>query len=243
MTPDMKVESNPAFILHRRPYRETSLLLDVFSRDYGRVGLLAKGIRQRKSSKVEILQPYQPLLLAWSGKGELMTLTAAEADRPAFVLKGRQLIAGFYINELVIRMLHQHEAHPDLFDIYARTLHLLSMAQANAEAVIRIFEKRFLDAVGYGLVLERDVDNGEGIKPGIEYYYLAERGPCVNIPDSSDYITISGETLIALNNEKFDSAGTLQNAKHLMRFIMQKHLGNKPLASRKLYKMYLDNLK
>lgn len=239
----MKVELNPAFVLHRRPYRETSLLLDVFSCDHGRVGLLAKGARQGKNNRAEILQPYQPLQLAWSGKGELMTLTRAEADRPAYLLKDRKLIAGFYLNEIIIRMLHQHEAHPDLFRIYERTLYLLSMESSDEESVIRIFEKRFLDSIGYGPVLDRDVTTGESIKPDRYYYYQADRGPSMNVPDTSDYIEISGNTLDAVDKEKFDSAETLQEAKLLMRFILQKHLGDKPLASRKLYKMYLDNLK
>src|SRR3970282_700085 len=104
----MKVELNPAFILHRRPYRETSLLLDDFSRNYGRIGLLAKGIRKNKSNKPEILQPHQPLQLAWPGKGELMTLTMAEADKPAYILKAQKLIAGFFFHEIITRMVNSH---------------------------------------------------------------------------------------------------------------------------------------
>lgn len=237
----MKVELNPAFILHRRSYRETSLLLDVFSHTYGRVGLLAKGVRNNKSSKSEILQPYQSLQLAWSGKGELMTLTMAEANKSAYVLKGKKLIAGFYLNEIIIRLLHQHEAHPDLFNIYDKTLGLLSMETTDAQTVIRIFEKRFLDSIGYGLVLDHDT-SGSKIKPESVYYYLAERGPALDIPDVPDYIKLSGSTLLAISEEKFDSVQILHEAKALMRFILQKHLGGKPLASRKLYKLYLENI-
>ena len=237
----MKVELNPAFILHRRPYRETSLLLDVFSQSYGRVGLIAKGIRNNKSNKSEILQPYQPLQLAWSGKGDLMTLTMAEADKPAYVLKDKKLIAGFYLNEIIIRMLHQHEAHPDLFAIYDRTLYLLSTKTADEQVVIRIFEKRFLESIGYGLVLDHDI-SGKKIKPDCNYYYLADRGPAMDIPEVSDYIELSGSTLLAIDKEKFDTAQISYEARLLMRYILQKHLGGKPLASRKLYKQYLDNL-
>ncbi|OGT65692.1 MAG: DNA repair protein RecO [Gammaproteobacteria bacterium RIFCSPLOWO2_02_FULL_47_50] len=238
----MKVELNPAFILHRRPYRETSLLLDVFSRNYGRIGLLAKGIRKNKSNKPEILQPHQPLQLAWSGKGELMTLTMAEADKPAYILKDKKLIAGFYLNEIITRMLHQHEAHPDLYMIYDKTLNLLSTETANEQVVIRIFEKRLLDSLGYGLVLDHDV-NGKKIKPDCDYYYQSDRGPVMDIPGKSDYIKISGFTLLAIKKEKFDSTQILHEAKLLMRFILKNHLGGKPLASRKLYKLYLENLK
>lgn len=239
----MKVELNPAFILHRRPYRETSLLLDVFSCNYGRVGLIARGVRQRKNSKAEILQPYQPLQLAWSGKGELMTLTIAEADKPAYILKDKKLIAGFYLNEIIIRMLHRHEAHPDLFMIYDSTLELLSGQSSDENQVIRIFEKRLLEAIGYGLVLDHDVTTGKQIRHDQDYYYLADSGPIANIPESSDYIKISGMALMSLNNEKLDTSQVLHETKLLMRFVLNKYLGNKPLASRKLYKMYLDNLK
>lgn len=239
----MKADLNSAFILHRRPYRETSLLLDVFSCNYGRVGLVARGVRQKKNSKVEILQPYQPLQLAWSGKGELMTLTMAEADKPAYILKDRKLIAGFYLNEIIIRMLHQHEAHLDLFMIYDRTLELLARQTSDENQVIRIFEKRLLEAIGYGLVLDHDVTTGKKIRPDHEYYYLADRGPIANTPESSDYIKISGAALMSLNNEELDTSQILHETKLLIRFVMKRYLGNKPLASRKLYQMYLDNLK
>jgi len=238
----MKVELNPAFILHRRLYRETSLLLDVFSRNYGRIGVLAKGVRSNKSNKSEILQPYQPLQLAWTGKGELMTLTMAEADKPAYVLKDKKLIAGFYLNEIIIRMLHQHEAHPELFIAYDKTLDLLARKNSDEQAVIRVFEKRFLESIGYGLVLDHDVI-GEKIKPDCDYYYQANRGPMKNIPAKSDYIKISGITLLAIQNEKLDTTHILQEAKLLMRYVMKSHIGTKPLFSRKLYKLYLENLK
>lgn len=239
----MKVELNHAFILHRRLYRETSLLLDVFSCNYGRVSLLAKGARQKKNIRAEILQPYQSLQLAWSGKGELMVLTLVEAEKPAYVLKDKKLMAGFYLNEIIIRMLPQHEAHPDLFRVYDKTLSQLAMGTSDEQVVIRIFEKRFLDSIGYGLVLDHDVTTGNKIKPDRYYYYQADRGPVIDMPDKSDCVRLSGSTLIAINEEKFESSQILQEAKYLMRFVLQKHLGNKPLASRKLYKMYLDNLK
>jgi DNA repair protein RecO (recombination protein O) len=238
----MKVDLNPAFILHRRPYRETSLLLDVFSRDYGRVGLIAKGVRTNKNNKSEILQSYQPLQVAWSGKGELMTLTLADPDKPAYILKDRKLIAGFYLNEIIMRMLHQHEAHPDLFMIYDKTLDLLAREASDEQLVIRLFEKRFLDAIGYGLVLDHDV-NGEKIKPECNYYYQVDRGPVLDIPGKHDYIKVSGITLLAIKNEKLDSTQILHEAKLLMRHVLKNHLGAKPLASRKLYKSYLENIK
>lgn len=236
----MKAELNPAFILHRRPYRETSLLLDTFTRDHGRLGLIAKGIRKKNSNKSELLQPYQRLMIAWTGKSDLMTLTDVEADNTAYTLTKDRLLTGFYLNELIIRVLHQHEAHPELFDIYDQTLNLISNDQANEQAVVRIFEKRLLDSVGYGLVLDHDIDTGLKIDPDILYYYQADRGPSSVMPDIPDFKKISGKTLIELDNEEIMSSEILHEAKSLMRYILQKHTGSKPLQSRELYKSFLE---
>lgn len=239
----MKAELNPAFILHRRPYRETSLLLDVFTRDYGRLGLIAKGIRKKGSLKAEILQPYQRLQIAWSGKNELMTLTDAEPDKNNYSLKQNRLLTGFYLNELVTRLLHQHEAHPELFDIYDQTLDLLSRDKNDEQIIVRIFEKRLLDAVGYGLVLDHDIDTGLKINPETLYYYQADCGPGSTIPKTADYIKITGRTLLELDSETLHPGEIMHEAKALMRHVLQKHIGTKPLLSRKLYKSFLENSK
>jgi DNA repair protein RecO (recombination protein O) len=237
----MRVDLNPAFILHRRPYRETSLLLDVFSRDHGRICLLAKGARRAKTGISEILQPYQRLQLAWSGKSELMTLTKAESDHAGYSLKDKRLIAGFYLNELIARMLHMHEAHADLFTAYDESLKALADPDLDEQVAIRLFEKRLLKSIGYGLVLDHDVQSGRSIDDHHDYYYQADRGPARKAPSTSDYIKISGQTLLAIDREYFDTGKCLGEAKQLMRYILNKHLDNKPLASRVLYQSYLDN--
>lgn len=239
----MKAELNPAFILHRRPYRETSLLLDVFTRDHGRLGLIAKGVRKKGSNKSELLQSYQRLQIAWSGKSELMTLTDVEPDKVAYSLKQNILLTGFYLNELIIRLLHQHEAHPELFDIYDKTLGLLSENLRNEQKIVRIFEKRLLETVGYGLVLDHDISTGKKIKPDIFYYYQADRGPSSIMPATHEYNKISGQTLIELDNESLQTNNTMVEAKSLMRYVIQKHIGEKPLLSRELYKSFLENSK
>ena len=237
----MRVELNPSFILHRRPYRETSLLLDVFSRDYGRFNMVARGVRRKGNKQAELIQPYQCLQLAWSGKGELMTLTNAEPDKPPYVLAGQNLLAGFYVNELLVRMLHLHEAHPELFEIYEKSLSRLATKNMEQQAVIRLFEKHLLYNTGYGLVLDHDVILKTAIDAETEYFYQADRGPSVTRPAANDFIKLSGKTLIALCHEELDDEITLRETKLLMRYILNRHLGARPLASRELYKSYLEN--
>ncbi len=235
----MKVELNPAFVLHRRLYRETSLLLDIFSREYGRVSLIARGVRQAGNSKSELLQPNQPLLLSWSGKSDLMNLVSVEQDGMPYRLKKDKLIAGFYINELVMRLLHSHEAHADLFDSYKKTLGLLGDDSVNEQVALRIFEKKLMESVGYGLAMEYESGSNRAIEPDVTYYYQADRGASRMIPDTGDYIRVTGRVLISLASEDFSSEDELNNIKKLMRYVLKKHLGDKPLASRDLYESYI----
>ena len=237
----MRVGLNPSFILHRRPYRETSLLLDVFSRDYGRLNMVARGVRRKGNQRSELIQPYQCLQIAWSGKGELMTLTNVEPDKPPYVLTGQNLLAGFYVNELLVRMLHLHESHPELFEIYENSLSRLASKNLQQQVVMRIFEKHLLLNTGYGLVLDHDVIQKTGIDAETEYFYQADRGPSVTRPDSNDFVKLSGKTLIALDHEELDNEITIREAKLLMRYILTGLLGARPLASRDLYKSYLEN--
>jgi len=216
------------------------MLLDVFSRDHGRVGLVAKGAKQKRNNTSLLLQPYQRLLMSWSGTGELMTMNKAETDRTAHLLEGDRLISAFYINELVIRLLHQHEAHPELFDIYDATLGDLAARENNQQSVIRIFEKRLLQSLGYAVVLDRDVDTGAHIDDSQHYYYLAERGPTSSLPKDNDYVKITGVTLRSLAQENLAGRNVMDESKKLMRYVLQKHLGQKPLASRVLYASYIE---
>lgn len=234
----MKTDLHPAYVLHSRPYRETSLLLEVLSRDHGRVRLVAKGAKQTRTNTALVLQPCQRLLLAWSGKSELMTLTRAEQDGPAPVLAQERLLAVFYLNELILRLLHQQEGHPALFDIYDQTLNGLAGADARTEILLRVFEKRLLQDLGYGLVLDHDAETGMKIDPLMSYCYLLERGPVRAVPAHGDYVQISGAALLALYREQLEEQGVLQECKSLMRHVLHRYLGHKPLASRNLYASY-----
>ncbi len=229
----MRIELNPCYILHSRNYRETSLLLDVFSRQYGRISLVAKGVRGQKSDKRALLQPGRRVNIAWTMRTELGTLTRAEPshDNPARGTGG--LLTVFYINELLTRLLHRHEPHPELFDSYAETLVKLTDS-ATEQVTLRIFEKRLLEALGYGLTLNADT-SGNVIRQDDDYNYLLERGPEPAPPSGAGELAISGRTLLALAEEKLDDKLALAEAKQLMRKALGRLLGNKPLVSRELY--------
>jgi len=233
----MNVELTPCFILHSRSYLESSLILDIFSREYGRLHLIAKGAKRKKSAFSGHLQPYQRLLMAWRGKSELMTLIDVEADIEAYELSDGRTIAGFYVNELLVRLLHQHESHPELFDFYNKAISDLSIAK-NIDAVLRIFEKGLLKSLGYELMLDHDVNDGQSIEADKIYYYLIDSGPMKDTPRTGNYIKITGNSLLALGKGSFENKSELEESKRLMRFVLQSHLGTKPLASRALYKAY-----
>lgn len=236
----MKTDFSPAYILHRRSYRETSLLLDVLSRDAGRISLIAKGAKREKSSLAGLLQPCQRLLLSWSGNSELMTLTGAEADKPFLQIGQKRLIPAFYLNELVVRLLHRHESHPELFVAYDKALAALADEIRPEQGTIRKFEKRLLQAIGYGPVFDHDVDTGKPVESGRDYFYQADHGPVSVRPSHADFIKINGTTLIGMKEDALNTDFSLREAKRLMRYLLQKHLGDKPLASRDLYKSYMN---
>lgn len=236
----MKVELTPCFILHSRSYLESSLILDIFSREYGRLHLVAKGAKREKSRFSGLLQPYQHLLMAWQGRRELMTLTDVETDIEAYELQDVKAIVGFYVNELLIRLLHQHESHPELFDLYDEVLLKLS-GSGSVDKALRLFEKGLLQSLGYGLVLDHVIDNGQAIEVDKVYYYQLDTGPLRNMPPTKNYVEISGKSLLAFDRGELEDKQNLDETKYLMRFILQGYLGDKPLASRALYKAYMNN--
>lgn len=230
-----RIDLEPCFVLHHRPYRETSLIVEVFGRDSGRLGVIAKGARRPRSDLRGVLQPFRPLLLSWSGSGELGLLTAAEPDGYMRAFAGRALFSGFYMNELLMRLLHRFDPHPELFDHYRAAIASFG-AGARTEAVLRVFEKQMLESIGYGLVLDRDIDSGEPIRGGAAYHYVADRGPVFVQNGDRQGLRVTGETLLALARERLDDERVLDEAKQLMRAVLRGHLGDKPLATRRLFR-------
>jgi DNA repair protein RecO (recombination protein O) len=231
----MRVLQEPACVLHTTPYRETSLLVEIFTRQYGRIGMVARGARRPKSGLRAVLVPFQPLLLAWSGSGELVTLNAAEAVDEPLALSGDALLCGFYVNELVFRLLHRHDPHEALYDRYLQSLRALRKGDV-LPAVLRLFEKHLLQELGYGLVLEHAADGHSPLAPEVIYDYLPERGPMVAQGVEGTGVQVHGETLLALAAERLVDPRTLQECKILMRACLAPHLGDRPLHSRKLFR-------
>lgn len=227
----MRVELNPSYILHHRPYRETSLLLDVFSRRHGRLSLIAKGGRKQKNDKRALLQPGRKVNIAWSARRELGVLTQVEPAAAAQPGGGRVLLSLFYVNELLVRLLHRHEPHPEIFDAYETALAGLARAAAE-QATLRVFEKRLLESLGYGLVLNADTEGG-GINADGDYTYLVEQGPVAGAAPGG--LRISGRTLLALAEENLADKRILGEARQLMRLALGNLLGERPLGSRALY--------
>ena len=230
----MRVHQQPAFVLHTSAYRETSLLVEAYSRNHGRVGLIAKGARRAKTGLRPVLNPFQPLLLGWSGKGDLATLTGAEPADNTTPLHGESLYCGFYMNELLMRLLHRHDPHERLFDAYRTTLVCLQSGDGH-DVALRIFEKHLLQELGYGLMLDHEIGAKTAIDPDVLYDYLPERGPAPANGHEAEGVPIHGRSLLALSAERFNGARELKEAKQLMRCLLAQYLGGKPLRSRELF--------
>lgn len=229
-----RITLHPAYILHSRPYRDTSLLLDLFTRSHGRIAAIAKGAKQAKSKFSGLLQPFNGMLLSWSGRGDLVTLTDAEQQQRPLKLKGNTLLAGFYLNELLLHLTQRHDPHPELFDAYQHTLSELEQGQQD-ELSLRNFECYLLQEIGYGLILDHDVENGKPLQTETYYWYYPERGPVAsNKSEAGNPLVIQGKTLLALQQGRLEEKTILLEAKQFMRAIINHHLGGRPLKTREL---------
>ena len=227
-------DAQPAFVLHSYPFRETSLVVELFTREFGRIAVVAKGARRPKSVLRGVLLAFQPLLVSWSGKGELHTLVRAEWHGRYHPLKALSLICGFYLNELMLKLLARGDAHERLFDGYAATLLDLS-AGADHARVLRAFEKNLLSELGYAVTLDRDVETGQPIAAEQRYTYLLEKGPVrVESDAERNGVELLGQTLLDMQSNDYSSTTTLQQSKALMRTLINHHLGDQELHTRQL---------
>ncbi len=235
----LRVDMQPGYVLHRRPYGETSLLLEVMAREHGRLPLVARGARRpRRGAGVE-LQPFRPLLLSFTLRGEVGTLRGSElADGAGPPLAGAALPGAFYASELLMSLLHRFDPHPALFDAYDRLLACIANSEKR-ELGLRAFEKHLLAEIGYGLVLDRECNTGDVVRADCRYVYVPDRGPVLlsgtQVAESGP--VVKGSTLLALAEERFDDVGTVRDARRLMRFLVEHHLGDKPLKSRTLFRV------
>ena len=230
----VRQDTQPAFVLHHYPFSETSLVIETFTRDFGRVALMARGARRPKSALRGVLLAFQPLLIGWAGKGELRTLHKAEWQGGYAPLKGLSLICGFYLNELLLKLLLRDDPHDRLFAMYQQTLDALA-ADGDHAAILRRFEKNLLRELGYALTLDVDAGSGQPIAAQRRYAYIIERGPVAldGVPRQNE-VELSGQTLIDMQSDNYSSTITQQQSKALMRMLINHYLGNQELYTRSL---------
>lgn len=229
-------KEQPGYVLHSYPYQETSLIVDVFTREFGRVAMVAKGAKRPHSPLRSVLMPFHALTLDWSGRSDLKTLRTAEWCGAFRLLSGRALICGFYLNELLLKLLHRDDPHDALFDAYEQTLRALLEGGDHA-VVLRCFEKRLLSELGYALMLDHDADTGQPLHAQRHYQYRVDRGPVAvdtRQQGNGSGLELLGQTLIDMNEDNYASAVTQQQSKSLMRLLIGHYLGNQTLHSRQL---------
>lgn len=226
----VRVELTPALILHRRPWRDTSFLVEAFSREHGRVGLVAKGARRATSRWRGLLEPLGALDLSWSGRGELYTLTGIEAPE-RFPLSGNALMSGFYASELVLRLTARDDAHAAIYDSLRALLAALA-AGAPAIVALRFFERDLLEELGYGVPLDSVSETGEAVDPEKDYFFDPNAGlrRAQGAP-REDEIRVPGGALAGLVSGRFANRLDVRAARSLMQAAIAPHLGSRPLKS------------
>ncbi len=223
----VRVEFEPAYLLSQRPYRETSQLVEAFTATHGRIGLVARGVRGPKAKHRGVLRPFAPLLLSWTSVGDLGTLTDVERAGVSLPLSGERIFFGWYLNELLLRLLQRHIPHEDLFGVYEAALAQLPASNPDAEAALRIFEKRLLGELGYAPPLASDFDAARRYRFDAfhDHFELAA---------DSDTQAYLGSDLIALRDEQLQTRESLRAARRLLRGALARQLGGRELETPKL---------
>ena len=229
-----RVQNQPAWLLHHRPFQDSSRILDIFSRDHGRLSLVARGSRSARSKLKGILRPFLPLQLSWVIRSDLGTLTGAEMNGTPISLTGDALLSAYYLNELLLKLLHLHDPQPEIFAAYDTTIGQLN-AQYDVAMVLRGFELELLRLLGYALNLDHDTETGAALDPDAEYEYRVERGP-VLVVNRQGPMVFTGAELVAIAREEFADATTLKHAGRLLKQVIAWHLDGKELKSRKVLK-------
>jgi len=234
-----RAENEPGYVLHTYPYKETSLIVEAFTRAFGRVALLARGARRPRSAMRGVLLSFHPLRLSWSASTELGNLISAEWSGALQPLNGRGLMCGFYLNELLLRLLPRDDPHEALFDIYAEALGRLSRGEAQA-SVLRSFEKRLLSELGYAPLLEREAMSGAPIEPSRRYVYEPDKGPVATSGSMNSDFVVSGQTLLDLAADEFGRPETRVEARMLLRSLIGQRLHGQVLHTRAVLRELTD---
>ena len=226
-----KQSNQPVYVLHTYPFKETSLVVELFSQQFGRIAAVAKGARRPHSAMRGMLQSFQLLDGAWSGKNELKTLHSLDWSAGLTLLKGEALMCGFYLNELLLRLLPREDAHENLFAYYQATLSNLAKDE-NLAITLRRFELKLLQEMGYAVPLLAD-ENDAPIEAEKTYRYEAEYGAC-DLNSTKNGVQLSGKTLLDMARDDYVDAATQSQSKQLMRYLLAHYLGDKPLHTRQL---------
>jgi DNA repair protein RecO (recombination protein O) len=229
---DGRVIGQPGFVLHSYPYKETSLIIDMFTRDHGRVGVVAKGAKRPFSKLRGVLQTFQPLSVSWSGKSELRTLIDAEWVGGMLPLERTALLCGFYLNELLVKLLARDDRHPALFDHYVSTLNQLAHGEP-AQIVLRKFERALLKETGVAADLSRSTVTRSQLTLEGMYVVDPERG-AREAGAGEVWPVVLGKTLLDMEREDYTDPATQAQSKQLMRFLLAHHLGGQPLNTRQI---------
>jgi DNA repair protein RecO (recombination protein O) len=232
MSNPKRVQQQPAFILHHRPFRDSSQILDVLTRDHGKVALVARGSRGSKSRLAGVLRPFLPLRVSWVARSDLGTLTGAEASGAPSGLRGDELLSAYYVNELILHFLHRHDPQPEIYGLYEQAIRALCGAH-NVAACLRSFELEFLSMLGYAVNLDREAGTHDSVVAERNYDYRVEDGP-VQVERSTGPLVFSGATLLAIAAGQLEDVEVLRAANRLLREVVSYHLGGKELQSRKV---------
>jgi len=231
---EVRVSDQPGFVLHAWPYRETSLILEVFTRSHGRLSMVAKGAKRPHSALRPVLQHFHPISLSWSGRGEVKTLTKAEWVGGMPPLSGDALLSAFYLNELLLRFCPREDAHEALFRHYMATLTRLAYGEP-AGLVLRSFERVLLQETGFAVAFDQCLSTGERVQPDLDYVYQPERGVRrAQASDPSSWPVVSGQTLLDMSQDDYSRSQTVLQSRALMRFLLHYYLQGAPLKTRQI---------
>jgi DNA repair protein RecO (recombination protein O) len=227
-----RVQLEPAYLLHHQPWRDSSRILEFITRTHGRVSVFARAARRGGSALPAALQPFSEILVSWSARGDAGQLTGAERVGAPLALGGDRLMSAFYANELLLKLLPRHDPHPALYDAYAMLLNRLHGEADDPARALRLFEKRLLEELGWGLDLEQDARAGRAVEPGRSYRYRIDGGPEEIDGVAEGVLVFSGASLLSLAREELAEARSLADAKRLLKAALDQCLDGRPLRTR-----------
>ena len=232
MSSARRVQQQPGYILHRRPFRDSSQILDIVTLEHGKVAVVARGSRGAKSRLAGVLRPFLPLKVSWVAKSDLGTLTGAEASGAPAGMVGDAMLSAFYVNELLLHFLHRYDPQPEIFALYEELIRAL-VSSENVAASLRSFELEFLSLLGYAVNLDHEYGSQNSLDAQRNYEYRMEQGP-VAVERADGALVFRGSILTGIAQQRFDDPDILRAANRLLREIISFHLGGKELKSRKV---------